>query len=114
MCRHSEHRYPENLVSNFQQDFGITPADCPALSGYGLNFTMVTLLPWLLFPNVAVTVPSPWLLINPPSVDLLSLGNIALQAGRPYNLSAPSLLDSVQWVGLFQESDWSNTRSKCA
>lgn len=63
-------------------------------------------------------VLSPWLHINPPSTvwsqKICSLRNISLRAGRPHNLSVPSLLDSVQWVVLFQESDWSKTRSSCA
>lgn len=33
--------------------------------GYGVNFPMVMLSPWLLLPNVAVALLSPWLPINP-------------------------------------------------
>lgn len=95
------------------------PADCPALSRiraklhHGYALAMVTLP-----KRCCGSVLSPWLLINSPSVvwslQICSLSNISLQAGRSYNLSVPSLLDLVQWVVSFQQSDWSKTSSNCA
>lgn len=90
---------------------------CP-LSGYGLNFAMVTLLPWLLCPNVAVALFSHYGYVQtlPALFDPCSsaLTEKHLAVGWAYLQRACAVFTGLCKEGGFvSRADWSKTWISC-